>query len=89
MTRPVPALDDEGDVRHRARKDTKRWCKGVAGREHRLEVRETPWGYQSWWHLRFADVCTVCGKQFNVFRVLLWQPDWHRRLVARLHRYDR
>lgn len=80
-----PASDDhDRPVRHRSHKDTRRWCKGVPGREHQPEVAETTWGYAPWWSLSFADKCTQCGKQMNEFRVWLWQPEWHRRLVDRM-----
>lgn len=68
---------------HRSHKDRRRWCKGRPGREHRLEVTEVSHGWQPWWRPSFADVCTVCGKQFNRFTVRIYTPEWLRRAIER------
>lgn len=56
---------------HRSHKDTRRWCKGVPGREHKTDIRRNRAGFTcgrpSWsvhrdwwcWHERY---CTVCEK---------------------------
>lgn len=57
------------------KKDTKRWCKGIEGREHVLEVQVPPnipgyvrddchwltWG-NNWYLCHHYALCTVCGK---------------------------
>lgn len=62
------------------KKNTRRWCKGVVGREHALEhvqyrgqpCRIFEWGRPGhrWANLLCAeaDVCTVCGKVLNRYR---------------------
>lgn len=48
--------------KHRSSKDTKRWCKGIEGREHR-------WTFEEWRAARgcnpviTARVCAACRKQ--------------------------
>ena len=55
----------EGRAKHRAKKNTKKWCKGVEGREHKPECQKGPeigkWYLEDW---RFL-VCTTCGKQLD------------------------
>lgn len=46
--------------KHRSSKDTKRWCKGIVGREH-------VWTYRGWKNLDFnppitAKVCANCRR---------------------------
>jgi hypothetical protein len=40
---------------HNKKKNTKRWCKGKVGREHKFELVQ-----QRFWTLH---KCSVCGKQ--------------------------
>ena len=90
---PLDADDPEVTVRHRARKDRRRWCKGKPGREHVLVVREP--ASPSWvcgpsrlfirsereagWACYHQLVCERCSK------VLMWRlpagdcPDWKER----------
>lgn len=57
----------ERETRHRAKKDRKRWCKGVVGRAHKpVLVRggeTTAWRYEE-------KVCEVCNK------CLSWRSSW-------------
>lgn len=52
-----------GDIRPPAstKKNTKKWCKGKVGREHKPQCRSDPRYPASWRHL----VCTECGKQLD------------------------
>ena len=53
---------------HKSRKDTKRWCKGIVGREHKAEWQENrryPWGW-------YAFVCTACRKELDYCRPIKW-----------------
>lgn len=65
-------------IGHRAKKDTRRWCKGKPGREHQLDIRRSShgfpcgpnWSSRYWcWHERY---CTVCGK---IMTTLGLKPD--------------
>lgn len=66
---------DQTPERHgRAKKDTKRWCKGKVGREHVTEIRTEDWLGRDYhcgpsWGGRWACwervVCTVCGKKLQ------------------------
>jgi hypothetical protein len=66
--------------RSRPRKDTKRWCRGIVGREHRkrwvstLELSgflRTPQQKAQFaeenrrWHWQ-QEVCEICGRQFRL-----------------------
>lgn len=61
---PLPEFP-ERKRRWPGKKDTKRWCKGVVGREHKLKTVRWPIG-SNWINAWFVDLCTVCGKQFNL-----------------------
>lgn len=56
-----------------ATKDTKRWCKGKVGREHKLVVTlDVKWhGYP-----RLLRSCTTCGKEFGSYSGWGKEPDW-------------
>lgn len=43
-----------------SKKDTKKWCKGVVGREHDYEY-QFPHGDS--WEWRLVPICVNCGKQ--------------------------
>lgn len=61
---------------HRSRKNTKKWCKGVTGREHVTEIvipanaggRQCREGRYSWmepelfWMCAHVEECVNCGK---------------------------
>ncbi len=60
MWRPPPPIQDQ-ENRHRKsrRKDTKRWCRGKEGREHRWKEKlHMSFGN----HRYYTHRCTVCGK---------------------------
>lgn len=72
------------------KKDTKHWCKGKVGREHKLEWIDWPNEHYSKWH---ADrgierckvhACTVCGKHFEI----CWNSVWKgkQECICGLHR---
>lgn len=57
---------DNPDGRHRSRKDTRRWCKGVVGREHRWVYVED-FRRANWYAGRASAVasvlaCAQCGQ---------------------------
>jgi hypothetical protein len=67
----------------RRKKNTRRWCKGIEGREHQLEVVEID---SAWTKGRahFVDRCKVCGKHVDDFWVWIQpKPEWYRRLEER------
>lgn len=52
--------------KHQAKKNTKRWCRGKVGVEHRFEwIHDTRYDYQlksdprTWW---WTEKCIACGK---------------------------
>ena len=52
--------------RHRSSKDTRKWCRGKTGIEHRVEVSyDRPWGV--------VHFCSVCGKHIEFGKQ---QPYW-------------
>lgn len=66
-----------------SKKDTKRWCKGKEGREHKTEVRSykdakgVKWAHDGW----FILICTACGKELDRYWPLGLQwanepPEW-------------
>ncbi len=70
-------LPEEPKPSH-SKKDTKHWCKGKVGREHKLEWIDAPNQHYSEW-MRQHDIerykirtCTVCGKQFEY----CWNSTW-------------
>lgn len=56
--RPVPEPPEE--MRGKSKKDTRKWCKGVVGREHAWETIPTHPEWPDWKYIH--DHCTVCGK---------------------------
>ena len=57
--RPLPSFPEK-PKRWPGRKDTKRWCRGVVGREHKPEWRPL------WGGTRFqVQLCVVCGKHLH------------------------
>lgn len=61
------SLPDTQVGKHRAKKDTKRWCKGVAGREHVwVYTLFTKW---FWAKDEYFWKCSVCRKED-------WSRDW-------------
>lgn len=52
--------------RHRNGKDTRRWCRGKVGVEHKVQAAEI----HSW---LTVHRCTVCGKHVEPGR---WSPRW-------------
>jgi hypothetical protein len=67
----APGFEAPEPVKRR-KKDTRRWCKGVKGREHVTEVCIRPqwrdhhticgprWG--GWWTCFHVEMCVICGK---------------------------
>lgn len=62
-----------------SKKDTKRWCRGVVGREHEPECRLSKYSFaQEWRDL----VCKKCGKELDWWwPSRFWprakpKPDW-------------
>jgi hypothetical protein len=80
----IPKLDPDAKERRerpqRKKKDTRKWCKGVVGREHKPEIVfdtrfRSPcgwapkWAWQlpgkKWWMCHHIEKCTVCGKHMR------------------------
>lgn len=62
------------------KKNTKRWCKGKVGREHKPECRvysHAPRGLSINWRVL---VCAGCGKHMDFYFPCPWnkqtRPDW-------------
>lgn len=83
VVREITKGPPEGPAPHRSKKDTKRWCRGVVGREH-------IWIYDEWRRMReFAqkhsivysvEVCRVCRKEGRHVWPTLWVDEDGRRL---------
>ena len=64
-----------------SKKDTKRWCRGVVGREHKPECRpysDPPTPYSAAWRLL---VCSTCGRHLDWWMPVAWskpaeKPAW-------------
>ena len=62
------------------KKNTKKWCKGVEGREHKPECVPHK-SLTDWWLLE----CTACGKQLDYYYDSSWirpprsPPSWLKR----------
>jgi len=63
-----------------SRKNTKKWCRGKVGVQHKLECRkynEAPSALSSSWRIL---VCAKCGKHFDYYYPSSWwkqaKPDW-------------
>ena len=83
---PVP----EEPRPQRARKDTKHWCKGKVGREHKPELivhhayssimmrcHELKWmTWSGQWSCRHAFKCTACGKYTKTWLTREECPTW-------------
>lgn len=59
-------------AKHRSRKDTKRWCGGKEGREHRGRWISAHSVVKSW----MTKVCETCGKKLDH----CWQIAWSKKL---------
>lgn len=63
---------DEKNPKTRAKKDTKKWCKGIEGRAHDLYIEKDQYNYGRRYYSALARVrCSKCGKVFdwgNVFK---------------------
>ena len=59
-------LPDDSWRKQRSKKDTKRWCKGVVGREHTAAAEVREWRYGSYLYLAWG-VCSVCKKRMKKF----------------------
>lgn len=59
------------------KKNTKKWCKGVVGREHIFKM-VAPVRFKSWSPDRYAvDKCQRCGKEINFrWNPALPKPSW-------------
>lgn len=69
-----------------AKKNTKKWCKGKVGREHKTRVMdgEEKGSFvqrndsskfvimQKWRYL----ICTVCGKELDIYYGIGEKPEW-------------
>jgi hypothetical protein len=53
---------------HRSKKDTKKWCKGIVGREHDYEYQHPHNDLGDW---RLVPVCLNCGRQ-DYHDILYW-----------------
>jgi hypothetical protein len=60
--------DNQHHGRHRAKKNTRKWCGGHVGREHALDVR--PW---HWAPDRPCDYLRVWARDTGVQRTTRWQ----------------
>lgn len=79
-------LDQDPERKPRAKKNTKRWCKGKVGREHVPEVVINPmWGNpncgeSSWWPGRWSchhmRACKNCGKRIQWALRVTECPTW-------------
>lgn len=66
-------IKTDGVIPHRSKKDTKRWCKGKQGNEHKPAiVKISQFERFAWscnpasWHGCFHhEVCSVCGKELR------------------------
>ena len=68
MSRKYNAVADEIDPRHRSSKDTRRWCRGVVGREHDKQwTPDTERHVYSRLGLPYYEVlrCVNCRKEFE------------------------
>lgn len=80
-----PLSDSNAPRRPRAKKDTRKWCKGKKGVEHtpelvvhhtatRLQCGESNWAPHRWW-CRHAIRCSACGKYLNEWLTREECPD--------------
>lgn len=73
--------DSPESGKHRSKKNTRRWCRGVVGREHTPECRDHAYSRppDSPWKIL---ACTTCGKVLDhyfmskLFRIERPKPDW-------------
>lgn len=70
----VPPIPDV--PKHKAKKDTRRWCRGRVGVQHEPEWRKSvrgPWS---------EHACRACG------RIMDYCFKWHRNCICGLHDAD-
>lgn len=66
--RDARATKTDGEPKPRSKKNTRKWCKGVTGREHVLVIQKDPrWNWacengRTWWPCAHQEVCETCGK---------------------------
>lgn len=72
--REVAKGPPEAPAKHRSKKDTKRWCRGVEGREHKWEFGESKssrdWNGRGWrgGAPETALICAGCKRERSVAR---------------------
>lgn len=91
IDRKDPLSKENQPHRPRARKDTKRWCRGKEGREHQPEMvrhhqhghhdrdcHESSWWKGGWWCYH-ASRCRICGKYVDSSLPKEQCPTWLKR----------
>ncbi len=64
--------------RHRSGKDTKKWCRGKVGIEHKLEVFTINNGIGMWLEKSRELACVVCGKVLDRYYGFGVKPNWYK-----------
>jgi DNA-binding XRE family transcriptional regulator len=66
-TRKYGLMSDERDPRHKSSKDTKRWCRGRIGVEHRKVWADAADRFRTRFNLPYYEVlsCVECGREFD------------------------
>lgn len=59
-------------------RNTKKWCKGKIGHEHKLECKKyndikKPGNHRTSWRILF---CSNCGKEIDIYYGTKRKPDW-------------
>ena len=57
--------------------NTRLWCRGVVGREHKL--KEVNWPYENSMIGWIVDKCEICGKQLNLRKANERRPTTQNR----------
>jgi hypothetical protein len=69
--RPLPLFPDRMK-KWPGKKDTKRWCKGVVGREHVTEWKNK---YPSFRQCIHVLTCKTCGKEVRYYMPKYWWKE--------------
>lgn len=89
MRRPQYSREDDRPARRKTKKNTKKWCKGITGREHVYTWKIDPvfMGYP--WNKegdsrRYLSSCDLCGKHDNWgYRIICIKSERDREWVEK------
>ena len=75
-------VEEEVEKPVAGKKNTRKWCKGKVGREHKLEWEKSSWGFSS----TYVHICTVCGKHLDYCFESFWRFGKDKKCICGNHK---